>query len=431
MTRLAPRLVLFFMVTPACGDDTSSASGTEGGASSGAAEGSSTGEPQTSSSTGLETTSGGTSTGEGSSSGGADTSNSTGAESSGSSGDDASSSSSGGQAVWTAPDCATVTGTGAVTFTSDEGATLAPMDQQLQPVTYTFGLVALGQPGRLVAASGDEILMSDDAGCTWAVIGQVEGGTPVLRGAGDTRAYGFVDNYPVLLRVDDDMVTPLTSPTAEGIVGLGVDPVDPDHLRLGDSAGQLWDSVDAGEHWIAQGVAAVAAPIVYRAFFDPADIDHVIFGVAVQGAWVTTNAGAAWTQSTGFGAGNANVFNLSISGADPYLVWAEGYDLANLEDASARHVFRSEDGGLTFTAVVDADEAILYNGNHLFPHPTDPDVLYFVFGSNYEGYGTDIFRYDHGTETVTLTHNAWDDVAAIAFLPNDPSVMYFGLSVEP
>jgi hypothetical protein len=81
--------------------------------------------------------------------------------------------------------------------------------------------------------------------------------------------------------------------------------------------------------------------------------------------------------------------------------------------------------------VIDESDADLINGNPLFAHPEDPDVLYFSFGSNFGDYGTDVYRYDHGTGDLTLTHNMWHEVAAITFMPGDPSVMWFGLSIEP
>lgn len=336
---------------------------------------------------------------------------------------------------WQKPACDSVTGTGAVTFSADQGTTLAPMDQMIVPVHYTFGLVALGKPGAMLAGSGGKLLASDDAGCSWHVIGDASGGnTPAVRlvAAGETRGYAFGDNDSVLLRVDDEVITKLSSPAGDqGIVGLGVDPDDPDHVRIGDTHGRLWDSLDAGVKWQQSGVAAVGEQFAYRAAFDPQDLDHVVLGVVSQGAFVTTDAAAKWTAATGLSANNkANGFHVVVSPVSGDIVWLEGYDLANNDDAKARHVYRSEDGGHTFTPVVDPDEATLYNGNHMFPHPTDPNVLYFVFGSNFGNYGTDLFRYDHKDGKITLTHNKWHDTI-VAFSPADPSFLYLGLSIEP
>ncbi len=337
-------------------------------------------------------------------------------------------------AAWTPPNCDLVTGTGAVTFSKDQGATLTPMDQQIVPVTYTWGLVALGKPGAMLAGSKDEILASADAGCSWHSIGPTPSGNApamTLRAAGDTRAYGFGDNDSTMVRVDDEVLVELTSPAGQdGIVGLGVDPGDPDHVRIGDSAGRLWDSSDAGLTWSQTGTPAFEGSLAYRIVFDPHDIDHALVGTLAQGVRVSHDGGAVWTSATGLGAGNFNGFNLVVSPAQGDVVWVEGLDLGDPNEATSRHIYRSDDGGLGFTAVVDADDATLYNGNHLFAHPTDPDILYFVFGQNFGNYGTDLYRYDHAAATIDLTHNKWHD-SIVEFLPGDPSVMYLGLSIEP
>ncbi|MBA3547125.1 MAG: dispase autolysis-inducing protein [Nannocystis sp.] len=269
--------------------------------------------------------------------------------------------STGEPVTWQPPSCNAVTGTGAVSFSADLGATLAPMDQVIQPVTYTFGLVALGKPGAMLAGSGQKLLASADAGCSWHEIGAGTGpNSPALRlrAAGDTRAYAYGDNDIVIVRVDDEVITKLSSPAGqEGIIGLGVDAGDPDHVRIGDTAGRLWDSIDAGLTWSPIGVAAFADSLGYRAAFDPQDIDHVLFGALGVGVRVSPDGGAGWTGATGLGPGKANGFNLVVSPADGDVVWVEGLDLADPNDATSRHIWRSEDGGLSFAAVVDSDDA--------------------------------------------------------------------------
>ena len=46
------------------------------------------------------------------------------------------------------------------------------------------------------------------------------------------------------------------------------------------------------------------------------------------------------------------------------------------------------------------------------------------------GYGTDLYRYDQGTREVTLTHNSYSEIGAIAFHPGHPELMYLGLANE-
>jgi hypothetical protein len=109
-------------------------------------------------------------------------------------------------------------------------------------------------------------------------------------------------------------------------------------------------------------------------------------------------------------------------------------DLDEMDSGAAskgRHIYRSTDGGLTFEPKVDAsNEVTLINGPLLTAHPTDPNVVYFVFGTYFQGYGTDLFRYDAATDELTLTHNDYDEVGAIAFSPTTPPTMYLGLTQE-
>ncbi|HTJ47657.1 MAG TPA: hypothetical protein VL463_36425 [Kofleriaceae bacterium] len=340
-------------------------------------------------------------------------------------------------AVWTTPKCTTVMGTGGVTFTTDEGATLAPTDQQLTPPTYTRGLVALGDPNRLLAGTGNAILLSTDAGCTWRSIGTTDD-TLVLNAAGAKRAYGWMDNGTVLVRVDDETITKLTAPGTSTIVGLGVDPANPDHVRIGDAATQLWDSTDAGASWTVQGNLASSDPnaFAYRAAFDPASLDHVIVGTIGTGAFVTTNGGdgkLGWAPAMGTAAGSSgrsNVFTAVISPVDPKIVWAQGIDIS---DGDKREVWRSTDGGATFTVVLTegVDQISLQNGPPMFAHPTDANVLYVAFGVSFQNYGTDVFRYDAQSKALTKTHNQYHRLFAVAFSPVSPTLMYFGVSLEP
>ena len=52
------------------------------------------------------------------------------------------------------------------------------------------------------------------------------------------------------------------------------------------------------------------------------------------------------------------------------------------------------------------------------------------FGTYFQGYGTDIYKYDQTTGMVTITHNQYNDVNAVAFSPANPSVMYLGLTSD-
>ena len=330
---------------------------------------------------------------------------------------------------WTPPMCESVAGTAAITFTRDEGKTLAPTDGELHGVAYTYGLVALDTPNTLVAENAGRILRSTDAGCSWTEIGTVDRTPLVLTAAEGGRAYAWSDNGNTLYRIDDAGVTPLVSPV-DSIVGLAADPQDGTHVRLGDGFGIVWESTTGGDgRWATIGAQPVENPLIYRVAFDPNDLDHVLVGTATEGALVSEDGGATWRQATGFSKeGNrANVFNLVVSPANANIVWAMGLDLAD----DVRHIYRSKDGGRTFKRVLDENRRVtLINGPVMAAHPTKPNVLYFVFGTYFQGYGTDIYKYDARKKKVTKTHNSYHDVSSIAFNPADPSVMYLGLTVE-
>ncbi|WP_171169287.1 dispase autolysis-inducing protein [Streptomyces sp. I05A-00742] len=335
---------------------------------------------------------------------------------------------------WTAPSCTRVTGDGSVTFTADDGATVAPTTGTLKSVSYTHGLVALDTPNTLLATHNSELQRSTDAGCTWTRIATLDSGSTWLTAAPGGRAYAWEKSGRYLARVDGGNVTKLTSPTGD-IIGVGTDKARPGHLRLAGSDGQLFDSTDAGASWKPVGKLAFGEEAsVYSVTFDPTDLNHAVAGGMATGGAVTTDGGATWIPSTGLSAtpgGNANLFSAVLSPADPSVVYALGIDLveaAPSSGAEGRHLYRSTDGGRTYTRIVDdTRDTELTNSTLLAPSPVDPNVLYFEYGTYFQGYGTDLYRYDARTGKVTKSHNAFDGISAIAFNPAQPKVMYLGL----
>jgi hypothetical protein len=321
-----------------------------------------------------------------------------------------------------APPCI-ITGTSAVTFTRDEGRTLAPSAVPLRGLGYTYGLATLDTPDTVMAWHKDDLLLSSDAGCSWRVVATMTGWAfpPRLTAARGGRVYAWADNREFLARWDARGAKQLKAPP---FVGLEADPKDGDHVRAGSYDGSMWESRDAGETWTANGFAP--ATNVYRFAFDPNNLDHVIAGVVVDGARVSFDGGHVWATPSGLPA-RANVFNAVISPVDGNVVWAMAIDLAN----STRHIYLSRDGGLTFTRVIDAGpDVTLVNGPIMAAHPANPNVLYFVFGSSFQGYGTDLYRYDAFTGSLTKTHSDHHDINAIAFDRRDPHLMYLGLERE-
>ena len=322
------------------------------------------------------------------------------------------------------PQCGMVTGTAGVTFTHDFGATLAPSAERFQPIAYTYGLaVMLDQPDTLMAFHRSDLLISTDAGCSWRVEATIEGWDypPRLTPARGGRMYIWSDNRLFLQRYDSRGLRKLKPPI--DFVGLGVDAADGEHLRAGGNDGSIWESNDAGESWTRIGVLDSALPPFYRFVFDPKDLDHIVAGTVATGAQVSRNGGRTWRIAE-IGTRSANIFELVFSPADSTRVWAEGIDMIE----RGRHIWVSSDGGSTYEAVVhEAAGVDLINGNVMAAHPTDKDVLFFVFGSHIFQYGTDLYRFNLRSRSLAVTHNDNDGIDAIAFSPADPNLMYLGL----
>jgi len=324
------------------------------------------------------------------------------------------------------PPCFMVDGTPAVTFTRDHGRTLAPIAQRLEGIGYTYGLAALDVPRTLLSWHRDTLSISTDAGCHWRALGDYTSDfPPTITAAQGGQAYIWSDNRPFLMRYDSGGVVTLKAPGA--IIGLAAAPNDGSRVRAGDSLGIVWESTDAGAIWTRIGSLMNMPGLFYRFAFDPNDLDHVVAGTAVTGAYVSRDGGKNWTHATGFGSESVNAFNFAVSPVDGNVIWSMALDMGG----SGKHIDLSTDGGLTYRPVVDAGpEVTIVNQPVMVAHPADRNVMYFVFGTYFQGYGTDLFRYDDSTRTLTKAHNDYDDINAIAFALGRPDVMYLGLEVE-
>jgi len=339
----------------------------------------------------------------------------------------------------TFPPCVVVAGIPAVTFTLDAGRNLAPTAQQFTSLGYTYGLATLDTPSTLLAWHQSSLLLSADDGCSWRPIYSYESQElfpPRIQAAAGGRAYIWSDNrdsVPLFRYDPSGSVASLKVPGA--IIGLGVDPADGNRLMAGDANGAVWISRDGGQQWAPSGrLAAGASLLTYRFAFDSSSLNHIVAGTAVNGVWVSFDGGSNWMQSEGLGAkGLVKAFNVVISPADPNVIWAMALDTTQSDVAPAhgRHIYRSTDGGRTFAAVVDEGPGLqLINGPLLVPDPVDPNVLYFVFGTYFQAYGTDLFRYDAARRALTVQHNDYDNINAITFSRIRPYVMYLGLESE-
>jgi hypothetical protein len=330
------------------------------------------------------------------------------------------------------PPCAMITGSAAVAVTRNGGFTLLPNAERLRPISYTRGVaVSPDEPRSVLAWNGDDLLLSMDSGCSWRVVTTIEGSDfpPTLTAARGGRFYAWSENREFLVRYDSRGAKRLKPPAA--FMGLGVDPQNGEHVRGGANDGAIWESLDAGETWTRTGLLE-GSVFYYRFAFDPASLDHIVAGTLSNGAFVSRDGGKNWTRATGISKSAANVFQIVISPADSNRVWAMGIDesQSSSDDPShGRHIYVSRDGGATFDPVIDEAPGVkLINGPMMAAHPSNADVLYFVFGTHIFQYGTDLFRFDLAApHELRLMHHEEDGIDAIAFSPGNPNIMYLGL----
>jgi hypothetical protein len=341
---------------------------------------------------------------------------------------------------WQSPRCGVVEGDGAISYTRDDGRTITATAARPKPLQYVFDVVPTFRPDGLLGVDSRGTLQSSaDAGCSWVAFGQVTGLDVPRLSAGPTGdAYVWDQNSAGLYRVEGTKVTalPPVTDTGAGVAALAVDRLFPQHVRAVLSDGTVRDSYDRGRSFHTTGRPPHADLFVYSASIDQTNLNHLTIGTMVDGVYTTWLGGWQWSKAQlGKPGESVNAFSVAVSPANPLVVWAQGINLAENNSGApseGRHIYRSTDGGRTFRVAVDhvPGEVTLVNGALLAPSPTDANVVYFVYGTSWAAYGTDLFRYDARRNNLSLQHNDYDGIKSISFNPRDAKVMYLGFAVE-
>ena len=344
---------------------------------------------------------------------------------------------------WGVPHCHTVASDGSLTYTTNEGHTLRRTTGHMTPVRYQFSIAPLAAPGELLSADqSGRLFHSTDAGCSWTAGATLTGmDIPQLEAAPDGTAYAWSVNTNLLSRVTDGGTVTALPPLPTGgssVVEVAVDPVDATHLRAVVDDGRVLESTNGGKTFGPIG-SPPPGVYLYDASIDLNDLDHIVLGTLGSSVYTTFDGGTTWAAAQLGAAGDrANAFSVEISPASSRFVYVQGLDITEFDQGApsqGRHIYRSRSGGRDFDAIVDQGAGVtLVNGALIVPHPTRPGTLYFVFGSNFGGYGTDLFRYrdrpGHAPDPLQVEHNPYDEIKSIAFNPQRPKVMYLGLADE-
>lgn len=341
---------------------------------------------------------------------------------------------------WQSPRCGVVEGDGAISYTRDDGRTITATTVRPKPLQYVFDVVPTSRPDGLLGVDSRGTLQSStDAGCSWATFGQVTGLDVPRLAAGTTGdAYVWDQNSAGLYRIEGRKVTalPPVTNTDASVAALAVDRYVPQHVRAVLSDGTVRDSNDRGRSFHTTGRPPHPDLFVYSASIDPTNPNHITLGTMVDGVYTTWLGGLQWNKAKlGKPGESVNAFSIEMSPANPLVVWAQGINIAENNSGApseGRHVYRSTDGGRTFRVAVNhvPGKVTLVNGALLAPSPTDANIVYFVYGTSWAAYGTDLFRYDAHHNQLSLQHNNYDGIKSITFNPRNTKVMYLGFAVE-
>jgi photosystem II stability/assembly factor-like uncharacterized protein len=152
--------------------------------------------------------------------------------------------------------------------------------------------------------------------------------------------------------------------------------------------------------------------------------DTFYFGAAGGGVWKTINAGRTWEPV--FNQGPSSIGALAIAPSDPRVIYAgTGQVTGRYDMAAGEGVYKSTDGGASWTSV--GLEATRHIGA-IWVDPRDPNIVMVaafghMFGANPE---RGVFRSEDGGKTWTKTLFVSDNTGAVdlAADPQDPNVLF-------
>lgn len=267
-------------------------------------------------------------------------------------------------------------------------------------------------PDRIWAgAAGGGVWRSDDAGRSWVSLWHDQPILNVGSLAIDTRQLEVIycgtgeanlsaDSYPGvgLYRTADSGQTwnllagsdTRSIPRRIGVIA--IDPFDSQHLLIGGigfepaqgDLGGLYSSPDGGNSWRRLDFVSPNNYWCHAIVFHPAQPGIIWATVTEQGSrsgvWKSIDGGLSWNQLTTGLPDSARIgrMSLAISPSNPDVLYSFAADQDSGRADQLLGVFRSRDGGATWTDVASAElrnERQISYGNTIVVHPTNPDQV--------------------------------------------------------
>jgi hypothetical protein len=261
--------------------------------------------------------------------------------------------------------CTEIDGPANLALSFDGGKTLVQSRTPRREDVKVEAVVALGTPYTLAALIFDgspELFVSVDGGCRWVSGGRISAHHMVEGRHGVAHAWLGDDS---IFAIAPDSVRPLKAPADVDYVE--VDSENDNHLRVLARGKQgVFESVDGGRVW--RRIGAIGwVDNDWAVSTTDGDMDHLLIR-ATRGRplWMTRDGGRTWVTPAGIPHGDEDLPLLSRGGQ---VAWSFG-----------KQIFRSTDGGATFTKVAHVttpDEGRTHFDFFLFGAQADADVLVF------------------------------------------------------
>jgi photosystem II stability/assembly factor-like uncharacterized protein len=303
---------------------------------------------------------------------------------------------------------------------------------------------------RVWVASEDGIWRTDDGGIQWfhEAIDGPSTDVRVLARAADGALYAGTRGYDVLTRDPSGRWQPTTPPVSEKGVywpawdrplyqytSILIDPDDPQRMWIGTFPMGMFKSTDGGETWVERNAGFGNDGVLYLTRH-PSQSD-VLYAGTYNGVSRSTDGGETWqlwnegiplehwVYHIAFDPGDADVM---------YAVTRNGSNRGHGEEGNHGGVFKSTDGGETWTAVMNG----LDPGQEYFAilvDPNDPQVLYLE--TQHEGV---LRSEDRGASwspinegLVEVQTGAWGSAGAVTAsmrMDSRGSIIYLGTNAD-
>jgi len=190
-------------------------------------------------------------------------------------------------------------------------------------------------------------------------------------------------------------------------------PGEPNHLYMGTTSSWIYESEDRGSTWRRLGKLDAADDLVLdHIIVNPANHKHLLvaaWNISHKGGglWVSHDSGQNWKQADGLKGQSIRAFTQSAS--DPKLIVAGTLD----------GVFRSTDGGSTWTQISPAGSKEIHEVESIAIDPKDSNIIY-------AGTWHLPWKTTDGNNWVSMKQGLIDDsdVFSIIIDPAQPNVVY-------